>query len=707
MVYDLPPIPQPSEIVAFLIRAMSHVDDANDAALKKELQRLRKGKPLSAEAANELLRKHLRDFHDANGNDKWEATDFLPMLRGYTELCLHLDCSALPAEVVRGVFDRVAFGCFQDIFRNVLPVTGVSPEELLGNPGQATQLLWQSRVKDFGLVRLATEIEINLGPSISGGDLEKNIRRWSKGENDIQIRMILELMKNWDRKFARALLVARLYKRYCDLSLVDCRNHKPGYEIPFGFHEIQSAIAAQLDVPALREGCDLNEVQQSAINEITRLTDPRRDKAEGEAATVEALFESLESSLHGQPRLAGLGFFRGRYFAQLGRLEDALNAFGDAANWFQFRSADQLKSCLHYILNISQMLGKRRFYAKWEGLCEGLGLALDMPDAELAVKGDFPNLFPEAVPIFKSHPLGDYFIDLSKWKSLQVDLRNPDRIIKGYGKTPTPQIALFAHLGQVDKVTQLLAAGADPNNLDKNGGSPLLMSLQENNDACFWALLPVTSEEVINGRTKGGKSSLFEAISKGRVDFVQALLDRGADVEIRGEKQQTALFEAVGHFASPSAFAQAVMQAGTVAADFPAFLRKTTSPFAAEEARAQSLSQYTEDESVILPGIAEHLLQGDNPTTRQIVQCLLDAGADINAVTDNEKLTPFLYAAEVGNPWLLKILVDHGADIRSRDARGGTALSRLHFFGHSHISAAFISWVEPSDRLWLREAQLF
>lgn len=93
-------------------------------------------------------------------------------------------------------------------------------------------------------------------------------------------------------------------------------------------------------------------------------------------------------------------------------------------------------------------------------------------------------------------------------------------------------------------------------------------------------------------------------------------------------------------------------------------------------------------------------------TTRQIIQCLLDAGADINAVTDNENLTPFLYAAEVGNPWLLKILVDHGADIRSRDARGGTALSRLHFFGHSRLTADFLLWIQPVDRIWLRDTPM-
>ncbi|WP_267905440.1 hypothetical protein [Halovulum marinum] len=37
---DLTPIPQLSEIIAFVIRNCSHVDDARDPALEKSLQRL-------------------------------------------------------------------------------------------------------------------------------------------------------------------------------------------------------------------------------------------------------------------------------------------------------------------------------------------------------------------------------------------------------------------------------------------------------------------------------------------------------------------------------------------------------------------------------------------------------------------------------------------------------------------------------------------
>ncbi|SEL29456.1 ankyrin repeat domain-containing protein [Pacificibacter marinus] len=706
MVYDLTPIPQPSEIVAFLIRAMSHVDDANEAGLKKELQRLRKGKPLSPEASNGLLRKHLRDFHDANGNQDWGATDFLPMLQEYTQLCLHLDCAALPSEVVREVFDRVAFGCFQDLFRNVLPSTGISPREILGNPEQATQLLWQSRVKDFGLTRLAEEIESK--PKLHRGveNWVASIGRWSKGDHDVQINTILALMKHWDRRFARALMVCRLYQKYCNLSLVDCREHILGYEVPFTRDAIQSAIAELMRTPALRESYHLSETQENSVNEIARLTDPYRKKAKGEVSTITALFESMDNSLHGQPRLAGIGFYRGRYLAQLGKLEDALEAFDHAANWFKFRSAVQLKSCLHYVLNISLMLGRRRIYANWEGFCDGLGLNVDIPDPKLAVAKDFPELFPEAAPIFKSHPVENYLVDLQSWGNRPVDLRNPNRIIKGYGPTPTPQLALFAHLGQVDKVKQLLDAGADPNALDLNGGSALLNALQGGDDACFWALLKVTSLKVINLRTKGGKSPLLVAVSVGKKDLVQGIVERGADTEIRGPLHQTALFEAVARFADPNALVQTAIQTGIAGAHLPAFLRKTTSPFPDEEGCAQSLSDRSPDELAILSELAQHILKGDSPVTRQVVRLLLDSGADVNAVVGKDQLTPFLYAAEIGNPWLLKALIDHGADIRSRDVIGGTALSRLHSFGHSGLTSDVLGWVCPSDRIWLRETAM-
>lgn len=133
----------------------------------------------------------------------------------------------------------------------------------------------------------------------------------------------------------------------------------------------------------------------------------------------------------------------------------------------------------------------------------------------------------------------------------------------------------------------------------------------------------------------------------------------------------------------------------------PAFLRKTSSPFRDEQ--AHTMSRYSLEESETLPELAKHFVKGDSPAMRIVVKLLLDGGANVNALAGSSKLTPFLYAAEIGNLWLLQTLVEHGADVRSQDDQGGTAFSRLHYFGHSHLVSEFLRWLPPEDRIWLRE----
>jgi ankyrin repeat protein len=115
------------------------------------------------------------------------------------------------------------------------------------------------------------------------------------------------------------------------------------------------------------------------------------------------------------------------------------------------------------------------------------------------------------------------------------------------------------------------------------------------------------------------------------------------------------------------------------------------------------MSPYSPEELLILPELTKYFLKGDSPDMRNIVQLLLNAGADVNASFGSAKLTPFLYAAEIGNSWLIHTLIDHGADMRSQDERGGTAFSRLHYFGHSALATELLSWVSPQDKIWLKE----
>ncbi|GHD99169.1 hypothetical protein GCM10008024_05470 [Allgaiera indica] len=540
---SLTPIPQPSEIIGFLIRNFSQVDDANNEAFKKSLQRLKDGKPLDVDTAMGLLETHLKPIVDA-GAGKWNLLGFLrEALENYVDLCRNLDCGALAAEDVRRVFDRVAGAIFAHHLRLAFKGSGVDPETVIGNPDEGLRLLWRARLKGRAQGAVAREIENACGRAVYGSTWEDNLRRWKTGRS-MQTRMILELIEHWDLEFGFALLSARAYREYCKFPLVDPAMHRTENRI--------SHDRLQSEIEALMSGekglaCLLPPpVQQDEID-LMRLIDPRRAKLPGEAAAAEACLTRIEDALAGEPRLAGLGVLRGRYEMQMGRRQQALEAFEAAANWFAFRSAMQMKIALHHLLFIAAALGDKHRLNRWRAWAEGVGLLVDIPDPEGSLARDFPHPYPgaEGLPAGRPHA---GLVALEEWKRRPADTRNPNRMIKGYGPTPTPQLGLFAHLGQAEKVRRLLDAGGDPDKFDANGGSALLMAIQGGDDTCVEFLIQASAPTTINTRTRKGKSPLHEAISARRPDWVEGLLNRGADVELRGTHGQTPLFQAVGLF---------------------------------------------------------------------------------------------------------------------------------------------------------------
>lgn len=400
---------------------------------------------------------------------------------------------------------------------------------------------------------------------------------------------------------------------------------------------------------------------------------------------------------------------QGRYFAQMGQLDEAIKAFESAANWFLFRSAEQLKTSLQHLLIVAAARGKKTTVKHWKGWAEALELQVSIQDPAVSLMREFPYPFPQAESPQNTNQFEKYFLNLDEWRSRKPDLRNPNRLIKGFGPTRTPQLALFASLGQADKVNALLAAGADPEMLDASNGSALLCALQEGDDACVDELIAVTSKQTIKTRTKKGHSPLHEAISKCRPDWVQALIVKGADIELPGRRGQSPLYNAVAGFSSAKRTLAELRDPNAVARNIdriPAPLLPSNSPFVSEQADliVQSLGKYPG----LMHGLAKSFCCPPDKHTgaKEILKLLLEAGADPNQRVDNQEMTPFLYAAEIGDEWLLKTLLDHGADIRSQDDRGATAFVLLHRFGHSELATRFLSWVSSGDRLWLRQTPI-
>lgn len=94
---------------------------------------------------------------------------------------------------------------------------------------------------------------------------------------------------------------------------------------------------------------------------------------------------------------------------------------------------------------------------------------------------------------------------------------------------------------------------------------------------------------------------------------------------------------------------------------------------------------------------------GDNPISREIVMVLLNARADVTKAIPDVGFTALLYAAEIGNEWLLETLLEHGANVREQLSDGSTVYRLLNGYGHYELARRFFARQSVEDRLWLRE----
>ena len=78
------------------------------------------------------------------------------------------------------------------------------------------------------------------------------------------------------------------------------------------------------------------------------------------------------------------------------------------------------------------------------------------------------------------------------------------------------------------------------------------------------------------------------------------------------------------------------------------------------------------------------IIAAQNGHIEEIVQLLLEKGADVNA-KDNDGRTALMFAAEKGHTEIVQILLKKGADVNAEDEYGGTALMIAAENGHTEI----------------------
>ncbi|CAK9059793.1 unnamed protein product [Durusdinium trenchii] len=283
-----------------------------------------------------------------------------------------------------------------------------------------------------------------------------------------------------------------------------------------------------------------------------------------------------------------------------------------------------------------------------------------------------------------------------------VNVNKPDR----FGISP---LRIAAARGHAEVVEQLVRSRAHVEQVDLEGRTPLWMAAQNNEWKVLQYLLAAQADP--EHRDTSGDTPLRTAVAYGQVRTVQQLLEQRADVNRPGRHSMSPLLAAVrgGHtellrcLLTARAAVKDVSGGGEVSCLLEAASRgemgsdasgKRASPLEAASARG-----YIDVVKCLLTASADqHQSHGTSPLIAaascgqsDVVLCLLEAKADQQVETGGQ--TALHVAASGGHLQVLRHLLDAGADSRSLDLDGRSALALAQEAGHQDV-------VELLEQAW-------
>ena len=211
-----------------------------------------------------------------------------------------------------------------------------------------------------------------------------------------------------------------------------------------------------------------------------------------------------------------------------------------------------------------------------------------------------------------------------------------------------------AYREDVEMVRLLLKAGADVKAETRIGSmTPLFMAAKTGNAQTVELLVNAGSD--VNHANSNGTTALMLAAAAGKPDAVKVLLDHGASVNAADATngQTAAMFAAAFN-----RDASIKLLAGR-GANLNAASKTTVVP---ENRRFENMESARRVKDPVTMGGNTALLFAAREGNMEAVKALVDAGADVNAVSVSDKMPPMTQAIVVGHFDIAKYLLDHGAD---------------------------------------------
>ena len=248
---------------------------------------------------------------------------------------------------------------------------------------------------------------------------------------------------------------------------------------------------------------------------------------------------------------------------------------------------------------------------------------------------------------------------------------------------------MAASSGPLEVIRILIDRGANIYARDSNGRTPLLPIFGDSRpgtfDDTYFEVVRYLLERGadVDAQARTEHSTLLHSASyHGGLKVAQLLLDRGVNIDVRGNKHRTPLHGVLTHLYDNSlkCYVDAVRFLLDQGADIHAEDDNCRTPL-------HVISQYGNEKAVLL--LLERGAQVDARDSEdstplhvasqhgmaEVAHLLLKHGADVHALDGNHS-TPLHFASESGNPDVARLLLEHGANVRSLDNNRSTP---LHF----------------------------
>ena len=198
-----------------------------------------------------------------------------------------------------------------------------------------------------------------------------------------------------------------------------------------------------------------------------------------------------------------------------------------------------------------------------------------------------------------------------------------------------------------------------------------------------WPLLALAALLVCapaSAMARAADPGLIEAVKAGEVETVRALLERGADVDVRASDGATALHWAVHR--DDVGLVDLLIGAG---ADVTAANRYGVQPvsLAAENGSAAILEKLLRagaDANAALPGGETALMTAARTGRPDTLRALIAHGADVNARDATHGQTPMMWAAARGHARAVHVLAEAGGDVNARTTGDAQPRGRRYIF---------------------------